>query len=46
MGCIQALADAMNLKMNIIESNETFNEITIVEPASALADPRSIHKTL
>jgi len=26
---IQALADAMNLKLNIIESNETFNEITI-----------------
>ena len=30
---IQAVANAMNLKMHIIESNENFADVTIVEPS-------------
>ena len=40
---IQAVADALNLRINIIESDENFTEITLVEPANAIANPRSIY---
>ena len=32
---IQAVADAMNLKIHIIESHSNFREVTVVEPANA-----------
>ena len=31
---IQAVADAMNLKIHIIESDSNFREVTLVEPAN------------
>ena len=40
---IQAVADAMNLMIHIIESNENFIEITVVETANAIQNPRSIY---
>ena len=42
---IQALADAMNLKIQIIESdsNNYYREITMVQPANATSDIRSIY---
>ena len=32
---IQAVANAMNLKIHIIESNENFADVTIVEPSDS-----------
>ena len=40
---IQAVADAMNLMIHITESNENFIEITVVETANAIQNPRSIY---
>lgn len=40
---IQAVADAMNLMIHIIESNENFIEITVVETANVIQNPRSIY---
>ena len=40
---IQAVADAMNLKTYIIESNENFRDVTIVEPASTVENPQTIY---
>ena len=40
---IQAVADAMNLMIHIIESNENFTEITVVETANVIQNPRSIY---
>ena len=41
---IQAVADAMNLKIHIIESNQNFSELTLVECAhqNVLQNFRSI----
>ena len=39
---IQAVADAMNLMIHIVESNENFIEITVVEAANVIQNPRSI----
>ena len=39
---IQAVAEAMNLKINIIESSENFSEITIVEQEITQPNQRSI----
>ena len=37
---IQAVADALNLRINMIESSENFNEQNVVEPAAgALSNP-------
>ena len=40
---IQAVADAMNLKIHIIESDSNYREITLVQPANATSDIRSIY---
>ena len=40
---IQAVADAMNLIIHIVESNENFIEITVVEAANVIQNPRSIY---
>lgn len=40
---IQALADAMNLKIYIIESDENFREVTLAEPANAVENPKLIY---
>ena len=40
---IQAVSDAMNLKIQIMESNPAFSEITIVEPAVTMQNPRLIN---
>ena len=39
----QAVADAMNLKIHIIESDSNYREITLVQPANATSDIRSIY---
>ena len=39
---IQAVADTMNLKIHIIESDENFTDTTIVEPANAIHNTISI----
>ena len=39
---IQAVADAMNLKIHIIESDEKFGDTTIVEPVNAIQSTISI----
>ena len=41
---IQAVADAMNLKIYIIESDKNFRGLTIVEPANTLENPQSIYR--
>ena len=38
---IQAVADAMNLKPHIIESDPNFREVTLIEPANAATDIRT-----
>lgn len=40
---IQAVADAMNLKIHIIESDSNYREITLVQPANATSDITSIY---
>ena len=40
---IQAVADAMNLIIHIVESNENFIEITVVEAANVIQNPRSTY---
>ena len=40
---IQAVADAMNLKINIVESNENFSERSFVEAANVSQNCRTIH---
>ena len=40
---IQAVADAMNLKIHIIESDSNYREITLVQPANATSNIRSIY---
>ena len=40
---IQAVADAMNLKIHIIESDSNFREVTVVEPANATTNIRIIY---
>jgi len=40
---IQAVADAMNLKIHIIESDSNFREVTVVEPANATTNIRTIY---
>lgn len=39
---IQAIADTMNLKIYIVESNENFAQITLVEPLNLLHNSRFI----
>lgn len=39
----QAMADAMNLKIYILESDENFRDMTIVEPANTVENPQSIY---
>lgn len=38
-----AVADAMILKIHIIESDSNYREITLVQPANATSDIRSIY---
>ena len=40
---IQAVADAMNLKIHKIESDENFRELTLVEQTNMIENPRSIY---
>ena len=40
---IQAIADAMSLKIHIIESDENFREMTLVEQTNMIENPRSIY---
>ena len=40
---IQAVADAMNFKIYIIESDKNFRDLTIVEPANTVENPQSIY---
>ena len=40
---IQAVADALNLKIYIIESNQNFREMTLVEPSNVIQNPRLIY---
>ena len=40
---IQAVADTMNLKIHVIESDSNYREITLVQPANATSDIRSIY---
>ena len=40
-----AVADAMNLKIHVIESDSNYREITLVQPANATSDIRSIYLT-
>ena len=40
---IQAVADVMNLKIYIIESDENFRDVTIVEPANTVENPQSVY---
>ena len=40
---IQAVADAMNLNIHIIESDSNFREVTVVEPANATTNIRTIY---
>ena len=40
---IQAVADSMNLKIYIIESDDNFRDVTIVEPANTVENPQSIY---
>lgn len=40
---IQAVADAMNLTIHIVESYENFIEITLVEAANVIQNPRPIY---
>ena len=40
---IQAVADALNLKIYIIESNQKFREMTLVEPSNVIQNPRLIY---
>ena len=40
---IQAVADAMNLMIHIVESNQNFTEMTLVEAANTIQNSRSIH---
>ena len=40
---IQAVADALSLKIHIIESNENFTERTLVETANTVQNIRSIY---
>ena len=40
---IQAVADAMNLRLHIIESNENFSHMTLVEPSNMINNPMSIY---
>ena len=40
---IQAVADALNLEIYIIESNQNFREMTLVEPSNAIQNPRLIY---
>lgn len=37
---IQAVADAMNFKICIIESDENFRDVTLVEPANTVENPQ------
>ena len=40
---IQAVADAMNIKIHIIESNENFSDMTLVEATNVIQNPRSVY---
>ena len=40
---IQAVTDAMNLKIYIIESDENFRDVKLVEPANTVENPQSIY---
>ena len=40
---IQAVADSMNLKIYIIESDDNSRDVTIVEPANTVENPQSIY---
>ena len=40
---IQAVADALSFKIHIIESNENFTEMTLVETANTVQNLRSIY---
>ena len=40
---IQAVADVMNLRLHIIESNENFSDMTLVEPSNMINNPMSIY---
>ena len=40
---IQAVADAINLKIYIIESDDNFRDLTIIEPANTVENPQSIY---
>ena len=40
---IHAVAHAMNLKMYILESDENFSDVRLVEPANTVEDPQSIY---
>lgn len=36
---IQAVADVMNAKIYILESDENFSDVTLVEPANTAENP-------
>jgi len=40
---IQAVADSMNLKINVVESNENFAEITLVQGVDLIPNHRTIY---
>ena len=42
---IQAVADAVNLKIHVIESSESFADITIIEGTSLMQHPRTYRRT-
>ena len=39
---IHAVADAMNLKIHVIESSQNFGDVTVVEPGNTLQNLRPV----
>ena len=40
---MQAIADAFNLRINVVESSENFAEVTLVEPVNVSLYSRSVY---